>query len=198
MHIADYPEYGGRKRDQNYIDNHPNEFGDVPLKQFIIAGFCPSLISVLNLICFILCVIFRKKMILANNKMLYEYENRNIELNYHKNKHRHNNFKSRNMGIGSARHFSTEIRNTNIDNKTNKNINTNPNIENKNNIRNIENDDFINMNINNKEENAGKQNIKKSSKKNNFDNNLNNKETWNDEPKIYTSKESKLNFKNKV
>ena len=198
MHIADYPEYGGRKRDQNYIDNHPNEFGDVPLKQFIIAGFCPSLISVLNLICFILCVIFRKKMILANNKMLYEYENRNSELNYHKNKHRHNNFESRNMGIGSTRHFSTEIRNTNIDNKTNKNINTNPNIENKNNIRNIENDDFINMNINNKEENAGKQNIKKSSKKNNFDNNLNNKETWNDEPKIYTSKESKLNFKNKV
>ena len=198
LHIADYPEYGGRKRDQNYIDNHPNEFGDVPLKQFIIAGFCPSLISVLNLICFILCVIFRKKMILINNKMLYEYENRNSELNYHRNKHRHNNIESRNMGIGSTRHFSTEIRNTNIDNKTNKNINTNPNIENKNNIRNMENNDFINVNINNKEENAGKQNIKKSVNKNLFDNNLNNKETWNDEPKIYTSKESKLNFKNKV
>ena len=24
LHIADFPEYGGRKRDQNYIDNHPN------------------------------------------------------------------------------------------------------------------------------------------------------------------------------
>ena len=40
LHVADYPEYGGRKRDQNYIDTHPNEFGDVPLKQFIIVGFC--------------------------------------------------------------------------------------------------------------------------------------------------------------
>ena len=29
LHIADYPEYGGRKRDQNYIDEHPDEFGDV-------------------------------------------------------------------------------------------------------------------------------------------------------------------------
>ena len=59
LKIADDPENGGK--DQNYVDTHPNEFGDVPLKQFIIAGFGPSLISVLNVICIILCAIFRKK-----------------------------------------------------------------------------------------------------------------------------------------
>ena len=61
LHVADYPEYGGRKRDQNYIDTHPDEFGDVPLKQFIIVGFCPSIISVLNLMCIILSIFFRQK-----------------------------------------------------------------------------------------------------------------------------------------
>ena len=59
LKIADDPENGGKE--QNYVDSHPNEFGDVPLKQFIIAGFSPSIISVLNVICIILCVIFRKK-----------------------------------------------------------------------------------------------------------------------------------------
>ena len=72
LHIADYPEYGGRKRDQNYKDEHPDEFEDVPLKEFIIVGFCPSIISVLNLIIFILCVLFRKKMILTYDKMRSE------------------------------------------------------------------------------------------------------------------------------
>jgi hypothetical protein len=67
LHIADYPEYGGRKRDQGYIDSHPDEFGNVPLHEFIIVAVCPSLISVFNLLCIVITCMFRNKIIIMHN-----------------------------------------------------------------------------------------------------------------------------------
>ena len=67
MHIADYPEYGDRKRDQEYIDSHPDEFGNVPLHVFIIVAVCPSLISVFNLLCIIITCMYRNKIIIMYN-----------------------------------------------------------------------------------------------------------------------------------
>ena len=87
LHIADYPEYGGRKRDQEYIDAHPNEFGNVSLKEFIIAGICPSLICVFNILCIIICILLRNKLALiyedAHQKINIKYNNKN---KYNKNK----------------------------------------------------------------------------------------------------------------
>ena len=67
LHIADYPEYGGRKRDQEYIDSHPDEFGNVPLHEFIIVAVCPSLISVFNLLCIIITCLYKNKIIIMYN-----------------------------------------------------------------------------------------------------------------------------------
>jgi hypothetical protein len=67
LHIADYPEYGGRKRDQEYIDSHPDEFGDVEIHEFIIVGICPSLISICNLLCIIMTCLYRSKIVLLYN-----------------------------------------------------------------------------------------------------------------------------------
>ena len=67
LHIADYPEYGGRKRDQEYIDSHPDEFGNVPLHEFIIVAVCPSLISFFNLLCIIITCMLRNKIIILYN-----------------------------------------------------------------------------------------------------------------------------------
>ena len=89
LHISDDPEYGGRTRDQDYIDKHPEEFGDVPVKQFIVSGFCPSVIAIFNLVCFILCIIFRKKMIIMYNKIISENDKKINEDNLNKNMHRH-------------------------------------------------------------------------------------------------------------
>ena len=126
LHIADFPEYGGRKRDQNYIDNHPNEFGFIPLKQFIIVGLCPSVISVLNLVCFILCFVFRKKMILTYNNMLFSVDNNEINevkiVQKNRNNHKHIN---RNRKI---RKYSIDLRN-NTNDIIIRNNNTEPNME---------------------------------------------------------------------
>ena len=67
LHIADYPEYGGRTRDQGYIDSHPDEFGDVEIHEFIIVGICPSLISICNLLCIIMTCLYRSKIVLLYN-----------------------------------------------------------------------------------------------------------------------------------
>ena len=67
LHIADYPEYGGRKRDQEYINSHPDEFGNVPLHEFIIVAVCPSLISVFNLLCIIITCLYKNKIIIMYN-----------------------------------------------------------------------------------------------------------------------------------
>ena len=74
LHIADYPEYGGRKRDQGYIESHPDEFGDVEIYEFIIAAICPSLISICNLLCIIITCLYRNKIVyLYNTKYKEKY-----------------------------------------------------------------------------------------------------------------------------
>jgi hypothetical protein len=74
LHIADYPEYGGRKRDQGYIDSHPDEFGDVGIHEFIIVAICPSLISICNLLCIIMTCLYRSKIVfLYNTKYKEKY-----------------------------------------------------------------------------------------------------------------------------
>ncbi len=95
LHISDDPEYGGRTRDQDYIDKHPEEFGDVPDKQFIVSGVCPSVIAVLNFVCFILCIIFRKKTILLYNKIISENDKKINEDNLNKIKYRHHKSSSK-------------------------------------------------------------------------------------------------------
>ena len=148
LHIADFPEYGGRKRDQNYIDNHPNEFGFIPLKQFIIVGLCPSIISVLNLVCFILCFVFRKKMILTYNNMLFSVDNNEINevkiVQKNRNNHKHIN---RNR---KTRKYSIDLRN-NTNDIIIRNNNTDPNMER--NGKNIKEDKYyIKLKLNNNNE----------------------------------------------
>ena len=74
LHIADYPEYGGRTRDQGYIDSHPDEFGDVEIYEFVIVAICPSMISICNLLCIIMTCLYRSKIVLLyNNKYKEKY-----------------------------------------------------------------------------------------------------------------------------
>ena len=198
LHVADYPEYGGRKRDQNYIDTHPNEFGDVPLKQFIIVGFCPSIISVLNLICIILCVIFRKKMILTYDKMISEDENKLHEINemiLHRNKSKHNKrTKNRNKNNRIKRRYSSEIRNANTNDKIIKNNNTDPNIEINNKEFNNDNNNFIDIKIN--KTNDDDIYTKNIPNKYPLNNRLETKETLNEEQKEDKNKEPILTLFN--
>ena len=191
LKIADDPENGGK--DQNYVDTHPNEFGDVPLKQFIIAGFGPSLISVLNVICIILCAIFRKKMILTYNKMLYEIDNRTSEANFHRSKTRNstssknsknsrNKSKTKRKSTRRSRFNSTEIRNSvnNANDKNDKEIKYNNNS-----IPNRLNSNNINAKINRL--NKGEQNINKITIEETLNNKLDTNESLNNEQKRYTT-----------
>lgn len=91
LHIADYPEYGGRNRDQNYINEHPDEFGNVPLSEFIIVAVCPSVISVLNVMCVVINILIRNKMMLIYNK-----EKERIAKTYGKGKNKNKNHKHKN------------------------------------------------------------------------------------------------------
>ena len=145
LHIADYPEYGGRKRDQNYIDEHPDEFGNVSLNEFIIVGFCPSIISVLNFICIILCVLFRKKMIITYDIMKEEENKRENEIVVHRNNHKHHN---RNR---IKRKYYNQNMNTNTNEEMIKNNNTDPNKE-RNANRPNEDKNSIKIKINNSED----------------------------------------------
>ena len=185
LHIADFPEYGGRKRDQNYIDNHPNEFGFIPLKQFIIVGLCPSIISVLNLVCFILCIVFRKKMILTYDNMLFSVDNNEINevkiVQKNRNNHKHIN---RNRKI---RKYSIDLRN-NTNDIIIRNNNTDPNMER--NGKNIKEDkNYIKLKLNNSDD--GEEYIKKDNNKNYINNILDTKETLNEKNK---EKAKELNF----
>ena len=191
LKIADDPENGGK--DQNYVNTHPNEFGDVPLKQFIIVGFGPSLISVLNVICIILCAIFRKKMILTYNKMLYEIDNRTSEANFHRSKTRNstssknsknsrNKSKTKRKSTRRSRFNSTEIRNSvnNANDKNDKEIKYNNNS-----IPNRVNSNNINAKINRL--NEGEQNINKITIEETLNNKLDTNESLNNEQKRYTT-----------
>ena len=184
LHIADYPEYGGRKRDQNYIDEHPDEFGDVPLKEFIIVGFCPSIISVLNLMIFILCVLFRKKMILTYDKMRSEEGRRVHEIIPPRNKHKHIN-RNRNK-----RKFSNENINTN-ELIIKSNNNTDPNMR-----RNVqgtnEDNNLIKIKINNSDD--GEEYVKKPTNKLILDNKLDTKENLVNENKGFKAQKPKINY----
>ena len=165
LHIADYPEYGGRERDQNYIDSHPNEFGNVSDKEFIIVAVCPSIICVFNLLCVIISFLMRNKIILIYNKTREKYNNNNI--NKERNKNRNNSHKHKH-GDKRGDHkmkkrFSTPTNNfiiktsnefINNNNTNNNNTNNNNNsvlIDKKIKIKN-KNDDIINIQKNNSEE----------------------------------------------
>ena len=156
LHIADYPEYGGRKRDQNYIDEHPDEFGNVPLKEFIIVGFCPSIISVLNLICLILCVLFRKKLIITYDLMKSEEKKRvnENEMAVHTNKNKYNN-----RNRIKKKFFNDNI---NTNEAIINNNNTDPYME-RNIERSKENKNFIKIKINNSDD--GEEYMRKAPKK---------------------------------
>ena len=68
LHIADYPEYGGRKRDEEYIKLHPDEFGSVSSGEFVVAGLCPSICGVGQFICmFFSIALFRRIYYLPEN-----------------------------------------------------------------------------------------------------------------------------------
>ena len=138
LHIADYPEYGGRKRDQIYIDTHPNEFGNVPLKEFIIVAICPSVICVLNLLCIIISILIRNKLLLTYNK---EKERKNKN---HKNKKRN-----------SVTNYKSIIKSN--DELINTNNNTAENYINMNSNKNI-NNEVLKIKINNSDDGNGYEN----------------------------------------
>jgi hypothetical protein len=91
LHIVDYPEYGGRKRDQQYIDEHPEEFGPIQVKEFIIVAICPSIICVFHLLCIIISFMFRNKIIIIYNTAHEElYGNNNESKKNEKDKNNKN------------------------------------------------------------------------------------------------------------
>ena len=122
LHIIDDPEYTGKKNDQNYKDYNENKYLDIPLKQFIIAGFFPSIISVLNILCTIFCIAFRKKMILTYNKMLSTKEdnkNNEVIMYRHKPKHRYS-YKGNTRRNSTEKRRKTNEENENIQKELNK------------------------------------------------------------------------------
>ena len=183
LHIADFPEYGGRKRDQNYIDKHPDKFGNVPLKQFIIVGFCPSIISILNLVCTILCIAFRKKMIMTYNQMRAEEGDQANEVNQirKKSKKKSSNKKR------SSRKNSSEVRNTNK--SSIKNTNTAPNMEQKD--KKVDDDNNV---IKNNIPDENKDYEKRQSINNRLTNRMDTKDTLNDKLKKSEVIEPKLSI----
>lgn len=68
LHIADYPEYGGRIRDEEYIKAHKDEFGSVSSGEFVIAALCPSISAVTQFACmFFSIALFRRVYYLPEN-----------------------------------------------------------------------------------------------------------------------------------
>ena len=209
LHIADCPEYGGRKRDQKYIDKHPNEFGFVPLKQFIIVGLCPSIISLLNTFCIIFSIVFRQKIIKIHNNISQTENNNGIkrlnEVNEITNgnkkiirKHKHiNRHRNRNKIK-----FTNDTKNNTKDIMINND--SNPNIERKD--KNIKEDKkFVDAKISNRDDKE--KHIKKTTNILNMNNKLDNKDISNNQKKgnnnelklfnIKSSSESKSSFSDK-
>ena len=78
LHIADYPEYGGRERDDEYILAHPDKFGSVTGGEFLIAGFCLSLTSFSQMISVFFSIsLFRRVYYLPEN---YQNEKNQMEV----------------------------------------------------------------------------------------------------------------------
>ena len=68
LHIADYPEYGGRERDEEYIKSHPDEFGSVSSGEFVVAALCPTLCAIGQFICMFFSIsLFRRVYYLPEN-----------------------------------------------------------------------------------------------------------------------------------
>ncbi len=96
LHIADYPEYGGRERDEEYIKSHPDEFGSVSSGEFVVAGLCPSICAIGQFICmFFSIALFRRVYYLPENygnenaqndiKVLTNANEQNVVIGYKKN-----------------------------------------------------------------------------------------------------------------
>ena len=97
LHIADYPEYGGRERDEEYIITHPDEFGAVSGGEFLIAGMCLSISAFAQLISIFFGIsLFRRVYYLPENyqnekkqsevRVVNEEENENgMDIGYKKN-----------------------------------------------------------------------------------------------------------------
>ena len=150
LHIADYPEYGGRKRDQIYIDTHPNEFGNVPLKEFIIVAICPSVICVLNLLCIIISILIRNKLLLTYNK-----EKERLGKREDKEKSKNKNHKNKNKKRNSVTNYKSIIKSN--DELINTNNNTAENYINMNSNKNI-NNEVLKIKINNSDDGNGYEN----------------------------------------
>ena len=209
LHIADCPEYGGRKRDQKYIDKHPNEFGFVPLKQFIIVGICPSVISLLNTFCIIFSIVFRQKIIKIHNNISQTENNNGIKRLNEVNEITNGNKKiiRRHKHINRHRNrnkikFTNDTKNNTKDIMINND--SNPNIERKD--KNIKEDKkFVEAKISNLADKE--KHIKKTTNILNMNNKLDNKDISIDQNKgnnnelklfnINSSSESKNSFSDK-
>ena len=78
LHIADYPEYGGRERDEEYILTHPDKFGSVSGGEFLIAGMCLSICAFSLFICMFFSIsLFRRVYYLPEN---YQNEKKQMEV----------------------------------------------------------------------------------------------------------------------
>ena len=68
LHVADYPEYGGKERDEEYIRTHPDKFGSVSSGEFVVAALCPTLSSAFQFACmFFSIAVFRRVYYLPEN-----------------------------------------------------------------------------------------------------------------------------------
>ena len=91
LHIADYPEYGGRERDEEYIKSNPDKFGNVSSGEFVVAALCPSLCAIGQFICmFFSITLFRRVYYLPENiqkdvKVLTNANDQHEVIGYRKN-----------------------------------------------------------------------------------------------------------------
>ena len=89
LHIADYPEYGGRERNEEYINSHPDEFGSVSSGQFVVAALCPTIASITQFICMFFSInLFRRIYYLPEN---YGDERKQNEVKVTNDKEQKNN-----------------------------------------------------------------------------------------------------------
>ena len=150
LHIADYPEYGGRKRDQAYIDTHPDEFGNVALSEFIIVAVCPTLTAIFNLLSIIIIALYRSKIVLLYNKTYEEKFGRkpddDIDIKIHKDKDKKNDDKNRKNSKNDIKSSNDEISNDSEANPEHKKV---------------KKEELIQVNINNSQEEYEKELPKK-------------------------------------
>lgn len=74
LHIADYPEYGGRERDEKYIEEHPEKFGDVSDGQYVIGVLCPIIVTISHIV----LLFFNLMLFLKIYYLSEEFYNKNL------------------------------------------------------------------------------------------------------------------------